>query len=243
VDFGQAWWISAKNMLGLPESYQSRPRRGFEGWPLEEKSGRPYSQLKYSHPKGPPGISWDIGMTSADVIEIHSTLANFGIHIWIDGGWGVDALLGGQTRLHKDLDIVIEDHNVVRFERFLASRRYRRSKREIERPFNFVLADDNRREIDVHVILLDEKGNGNYGPLEKGIMYPADSLTGSGTIEGHPVRCISPEWMVRFHSGYVLTEKDYKDVSALCEKFGIELPEEYCRFRSAKNPISLIDPV
>ena len=96
-------------------------------------------------------------MTSADVIEIHSTLTNFGIDIWIDGGWGVDALLGWQTRLHKDLDIVIEDHNVVRFERFLAYQRYRRAKREIERPFNFVLADDKGREIDVHVISLDER--------------------------------------------------------------------------------------
>ena len=31
--------------------------------------------------------------------------------------------------------------------------------------------------------------------------------------------------MVRFHSGYDLKEKDFRDVSALCEKFGIELPE------------------
>jgi lincosamide nucleotidyltransferase A/C/D/E len=176
--------------------------------------------------------TWDIGMTSADVIEIYSILTKLGIYIWIDGGWGVDALLGRQTRPHKDLDIAIEDHLVAGFERFLASRGYRRTKREIERPFNFVLADDNGREIDVHVISLDEKGNGNYGPPEKGVMYPADSLAGSGTIEGHAVRCISPEWMVRFHSGYVLTEKDYKDVSALCEKYGIELPKEYYRFRS-----------
>jgi len=171
-------------------------------------------------------------MTSADVIDIYFTLGGLGIQIWIDGGWGVDALLGRQTRPHKDLDIALEDQHLVRFERFLASRGYRRTKREIERPFNFVLADQAGREIDVHVISLDERGNGNYGPPEKGIMYPADSLVGSGTIEGHPVRCISPEWMVKFHSGYELTEKDYQDVSALCEKYGIELPLEYLRFRN-----------
>jgi len=200
---------------------------GFERWSLAGKKPRAvFAGIVIQRP------TWDIGMTSADVIEIYSTLTELGIYIWIDGGWGVDALVGWQTRPHKDLDIVIEDHNVVRFERFLASRRYRRTKREIERPFNFVLADDKVREIDVHVISLDERGNGNYGPPEKGIMYPADSLTGSGTIDGHPVRCISPEWMVRFHSGYVLTEKDYKDVSALCEKYGVELPEEYSRFRN-----------
>ncbi len=68
--------------------------------------------------------------------------------------------------------------------------------------------------------------------LKRAAAYPADSLSGSGTVEGYPERCIFPEWMVRFHSGYVLTEKDYKDVSALCEKYDIELPEEYCRFKN-----------
>jgi hypothetical protein len=32
--------------------------------------------------------------------------------------------------------------------------------------------------------------------------------------------------MVKFHSGYELKKKDFQDVSALCEKFGIELPQE-----------------
>jgi hypothetical protein len=36
--------------------------------------------------------------------------------------------------------------------------------------------------------------------------------------------------MIKFHNGYTLTEKDYKDVSALCEKYGIELPHEYLQF-------------
>jgi lincosamide nucleotidyltransferase A/C/D/E len=63
-------------------------------------------------------------------------------------------------------------------------------------------------------------------------MYSADSVAGSGTIEGHLVRCISPEWMVKFHSGYELTEKDYQDVSALCEQYAIKLPQEYLRFRN-----------
>ena len=43
-------------------------------------------------------------MTSIDVIDCYTTLENLGIEIWVDGGWGVDALLGEQTRPHKDLD-------------------------------------------------------------------------------------------------------------------------------------------
>jgi lincosamide nucleotidyltransferase A/C/D/E len=87
----------------------------------------------------------------------------------------------------------------------------------------------------VHVIVFDDKGNGLYGPVEKGIMYPAASLTGSGAIDGHTVKCISPEWMVKFHSGYELKDKDFKDVSALCKKFGIELPEEFAHFQRRIN--------
>jgi len=45
------------------------------------------------------------------------------------------------------------------------------------------------------------------------------------------VRCISAEWAVKFHSGYELKEKDFRDVSALCQKFGIGLPATYERFK------------
>ena len=64
-------------------------------------------------------------------------------------------------------------------------------------------------------------------------MYPTGSLTGTGTISGRAVRCVSPEWMVKFHSGYDLKEKDFRDVSALCEKFGIELPRGYVQFKNS----------
>jgi lincosamide nucleotidyltransferase A/C/D/E len=47
-------------------------------------------------------------MTSIDVIDFYTTLENLGIEIWVDGGWGVDALLGEQTLPHKDLDIAIQ---------------------------------------------------------------------------------------------------------------------------------------
>ena len=30
------------------------------------------------------------------------------IKVWIDGGWGVDALLGECTREHQDLDIIVD---------------------------------------------------------------------------------------------------------------------------------------
>ena len=49
-------------------------------------------------------------------------------------------------------------------------------------------------------------------------------------INGYQVRCISPEWLVKFHTGYELDENDFHDVKALCERLCIALPDEYSRF-------------
>ena len=174
-----------------------------------------------------------IGVTSREAIDLYETLENLGVEIWIDGGWCVDALLGEQSRPHKDLDIAIQQKEVSKLRDALLERGYKDIKVEIARAWNSVLGDDQGREIDVHVIVLDSQGNGIYGPPENGEMYPAASLTGNGSIEGRRVRCISPEWTVKFHSGYELKDKDFRDVSALCRKFGIDLPPEYTRF---KNP-------
>lgn len=170
-------------------------------------------------------------MTSRDVIDLYLSLERLGVNIWIDGGWCVDALLGEQSRPHKDLDIAIQQNEVSKLRDALLERGYRDIKVEIARDWNFVLGDEHGREIDVHVIVLNSQGDGIYGPPENGEKYPSSSLTGSGLIEGRTVRCISPEWMVKFHSGYELQEKDFQDVWALCQKFGIDLPPEYTRFK------------
>jgi lincosamide nucleotidyltransferase A/C/D/E len=168
---------------------------------------------------------------SSDVIDLYSSLENLGVAIWIDGGWGVDALLGEQSRSHQDLDIAIEEKDVPKLKEMLCGRGYKEIKMEHARAWNFVLGDEYSREIDVHVIVFDSQGNGIYGPKENGEMYPAASLTGTGLIEGRTVRCISPEWVVKFHSGYELKDKDFRDVYALCTKFGIDLPAEYKDFK------------
>lgn len=173
-------------------------------------------------------------MSSADVVDFYNAVSNAGVHIWIDGGWGVDALLGGQTRPQSDLDIVIREVDASALRQLLQSEGYKEVKLEIARTWNFVLGDEGGREIDVHVIVFDEKGNGIYGPRENGEMYPAAASTGTGQIEGHTVRCISPEWTVKFHSGYELKDKDFRDVSALCKKFGIALPLAYAPFGQRK---------
>ena len=43
-------------------------------------------------------------MDADDVLRVIDRLASADIRVWVDGGWGVDALLGRQTRRHHDLD-------------------------------------------------------------------------------------------------------------------------------------------
>jgi hypothetical protein len=81
-------------------------------------------------------------------------------------------------------------------------------------------------------ITLDDAGNNVYG-----VPYERKYLTGKGSINGYPVRCISAEWMVKFHTSYELDENDFRDVQALCKRFGVPLPDDYLRLtRSDSTP-------
>jgi lincosamide nucleotidyltransferase A/C/D/E len=166
-------------------------------------------------------------MTTKDALDLYDLFERQGITIWIDGGWAVDALLGEQTRSHGDLDIALEVRLLGRLRDVLAERGYQPIPRDDTRPWNFVLGNGAGLEVDVHAFTFNENGDGVYGPPEQGDYYRADALIGEGFIGGRRVRCISPEWLVRFHAGYEPTETDYHDVMAICERFGIELPEMY----------------
>jgi lincosamide nucleotidyltransferase A/C/D/E len=71
--------------------------------------------------------------------------------------------------------------------------------------------------------------------IARGVAYLGEHLTGRGSIQSYPVRCISPEWLVRFHTGYELDESDFHDVRVLCERFGIAMPDEYLRFTGIQS--------
>jgi lincosamide nucleotidyltransferase A/C/D/E len=116
----------------------------------------------------------------------------------------------------------------------LEARGYRDVPRGDTRPWNFVLGDDAGRLVDVHAVNLDAEGNGLYGPEKEGVMYPAGSLTGSGVLDGDAVRCISAEYVVKFHTGYNLRASDYADVSAVCARFGIAYPAEYTAWKERR---------
>jgi len=164
-------------------------------------------------------------MTAKDVLEMVTLFADNQIEVFIDGGWGVDALVGEQTRAHADLDIALQHKDVPRLRALLEARGFSDVPRDDTRECNFVLGDERGRLVDIHSYTFDDAGS-----LVFGVAYPLDSLSGSGSIRGRMVKCISPEWMLKFHSGYRLDENDYQDVKALCRHFGYPIPEDYAEF-------------
>jgi lincosamide nucleotidyltransferase A/C/D/E len=178
-------------------------------------------------------------MKANDVIEIIQLFSRNHIEVYIDGGWGVDALLGEQTRIHADLDIAVQHKDVAHIRTLFEARGYRDVPRDDTRECNFVLGDDQGHLIDIHSYTFDATGKHVYG-----VEYPYDSLSGTGSIGGFPVECIPPEWMVKFHTGYQLDDNDYHDVKALCQHFDINMPSEYAEFtrKDSDNALRQQDP-
>ena len=44
----------------------------------------------------------------SEVLAVLAALSALGCRLWLEGGWGVDALVGHQTRAHRDLDVDLD---------------------------------------------------------------------------------------------------------------------------------------
>ncbi len=168
-------------------------------------------------------------MTSSVLIELLRLLDEASIAVWLDGGWGVDALLKRQTRPHKDVDIILRVSDVPELREILGRRGF--VVKEGSPPNSFVLANGSGIEVDVHAVVFDEDGNGVYR-MQNGQdwIYPAEGFSGRGVVESRRVHCLSPTAQVLCHAhGYVPTEKDFWDMELLQEQFGVELPPQLKR--------------
>ncbi len=167
-------------------------------------------------------------MTGAEVARIISYLESAAIRIWLDGGWGVDALVGEETRAHSDLDAAVELDKMAPVIAALAPLGF--GVEMDDRPTRLVLAASDGRRIDFHPLIFDDEGNGRQigaGPHGGDAIYPAEGLTGKGIVLGRPVSCLTAELLLRHHTGYEPTPKDRHNVRLLCERFGLEPPTAY----------------
>ena len=167
-------------------------------------------------------------MAIPDVLELLDFLGGHAIQVWLNGGWGVDALLGRQTREHDDLDITISATDKRAYSdamKDLGFTMYR-----VDNDFNWVLADGRGRLVDVHLVdftakLRTHDGKEIYGSA--GLPFEVGSLEGTGDIDGRSVKCETADFQVRGHTRYTPDEQDYQDVLALCRAFSMELPEVF----------------
>ena len=104
-----------------------------------------------------PGIAVD----SRDVIEVLDWLEAVGIAVWVDGGWGVDALVREETRDHADLDLALDSSQLDLARRALEKRGFLHDgSREPGLPARLVMRDGRGREVDLHPLAFDAAGDG-----------------------------------------------------------------------------------
>jgi lincosamide nucleotidyltransferase A/C/D/E len=167
-------------------------------------------------------------MTATDVLLVWQRLREAGIGVWLDGGWGVDALLAEQNRPHDDLDLVIALADSPAAIAALAAVGF--ALAEDERPTRFVMRDGHDRRVDFHTVVFDEKGGGTQH-LHDGSSwrYPPQGFAGHGQIDGQPVTGLTPAVQLLCHLDYDPDDTDRQDMRLLADRFGLSLPEPYAR--------------
>ncbi|WP_413760515.1 nucleotidyltransferase domain-containing protein [Streptomyces sp. MMBL 11-3] len=159
-------------------------------------------------------------MTADDVLSVLSALRAADADVWVGGGWGVDALVGEQTRRHRDLDLMHREDQEGTVVAALAEAGF--AEMLNRRPVRFVMADARGREIDLHPLVLAADGSAVQASLDpdRPFRYPAACFV-RGTIQGAGVPCLSAEQQVYFHQGYEPADRDLHDMAQLRRVFGI----------------------
>src|ERR671932_1413076 len=165
-------------------------------------------------------------MHAQDVLDITRCLDTAGIPVWLDGGWGIDALVGEQTRPHDDLDVVIALHDVRNAQDALQQRGFVLVEDAL--PTRFVLRDETDRRIDFHTVTFDADGGG-IQRFQDGscFRYPPEGFNGRGRVNARTVRCLTAEVQMLCHVGYTPDADDYHDILLLHIRFGLDLPPPY----------------
>jgi lincosamide nucleotidyltransferase A/C/D/E len=172
-------------------------------------------------------------MRESDVDRLCQSLKEVNVKFWLVGGWGVDALVGHQTREHHDLDLLVEIGTLERFLQhldalgFVFAYSWEESRSicaDLEegasgQPTAFVLHHPDGREVDVHV--LRAAGDGAVTALWDTStdfrFLDQVSLSGEGVIAGERVACFTVDMQRKAHTGYQLPPEHWEDLRRLGE--------------------------
>lgn len=133
-------------------------------------------------------------MHAPRVIETLDALSATGVNTPVIGGWGVDALVGEQSRVHRDLDLIVDSEQMDTALRALADLGYDEWYREESSRLGDVevlgdvvaVRDSALRAVELHPVAVDLAG--------------LDLV--EGAIGGRSVSCFSAEQQIRAHAEF-----------------------------------------
>lgn len=166
-------------------------------------------------------------MHLATVIALCHAFDAVGLEYWIDGGWGVDALLGRQTRAHSDLDLAVHFADLPHFHQTLTTIGFERVQQPQGRVWNPVFHHPIDGSIDLHGFVLNDVGEGVLGSPSENASYPSGALDGHGHLGPLQVRCIAAPFVLLFRNGFEPRDVDHHDVAALCTHFDLKRPSRF----------------
>ncbi|MGW7067044.1 nucleotidyltransferase domain-containing protein [Streptomyces sp. NPDC054855] len=159
-------------------------------------------------------------MTADDVLTVLAHLQRAQLDIWVGGGWGIDALIGEQTRNHRDLDLMHRHDQEPAVLGALAAAGFAESLDH--RPIRYVVTDTTGRDIDLHPLVFTADGAATQASPQpqRPFLYPPTCFV-TGTIHQTPVPCLSATQQVYFHQGYPPSDRDRHDMKQLRHAFNI----------------------
>jgi lincosamide nucleotidyltransferase A/C/D/E len=184
----------------------------------------------------------------AQLLTVVDALEAAGVPYWVAGGWGVDVLLGRQTRMHRDLDIVVDrfDTNEPRARRALETIGYRHIKFDrggIWMPLRSTLDDESGHKVELMGIDWSRLTGawGTPARSEGGASEPASlaaEVFAEGTVDGRRLPCLSAQAQLLFHTGFQLEPAGRHNV----EQLGVDFTTARSDFTFDDGPDGLQSP-
>ena len=152
-------------------------------------------------------------VTKENLREVLNLLDSMEMKYWIDGGWGVDILLGKQNREHRDIDVDFDGE-------FTKALLYKLKEIGYEivvdwSPSRIELYHPELGYIDIHPLIINKDGSARQADLQGGWYEFEEKWFSTAVFEGRVIPCISAKAQKLFHSGYELREVDKIDMKNL----------------------------
>jgi lincosamide nucleotidyltransferase A/C/D/E len=154
-------------------------------------------------------------LTLGDIVEIAAVLDRADGRWWLAGGWGIDALVGAETRPHGDLDVVLERSAMESAIAALREAGFGPRRRNTGTTYHHVpgslmpdreeMQDARGRTVDLH-------------PVDAGTWLastPVDQPFAAGAIAGHAFPCLSADAQRAVRLNYQHSEKDAADLARI----------------------------